>query len=460
MGIKETSGRKMLTSSTVHIHRGNVVKVLQNIQTDMNCNVNDIEYLWKFYKGIQPIRERTKEFRENINNKVVENHANEVVSFYEGFVFGEPIIYTVRNNPEAVSRGVDALNDLMYAEGKASKDKTLGMWELIAGVGYRMVVPGEFGTPFSLYTLDPRSTAVVYSNDFRHRPVMGIITTKDEFGEVKYSVYTDSMYFEVSGGRVTWEEPHALGMVPIFEYPLNMARMGVFEGAIPLLNALNTVASDRVNGVEQFVQSFLKFINCDIDKESYEEFLKMGAIKVKSVDGAAADVDIVSQELNQSQTQTLVDYMYQTVLTICGIPNRNGGTSTSDTGIATIFRDGWETAEARAKSIEMAFKESELQMLKLALHICQGTKGVDESLRSLSVGDIGIQFTRRNYENAQSKSQVLVTMLNNPKIHPRLAFEHCGMFSDPEDAYKMSDEYYQEQMAKWEPVEITNEDDL
>ena len=33
-------------------------------------------------------------------------------------------------------------------------------------------------------------------------------------------------------------------------------------------------------------------------------------------------------------------------------------------------------------------------------------------------------------------------MLSNDKIHPRLAFEHCGMFPDPARAFKESNEYY------------------
>ena len=48
-------------------------------------------------------------------------------------------------------------------------------------------------------------------------------------------------------------------------------------------------------------------------------------------------------------------------------------------------------------------------------------------------------------------------MLNNPHIHPELAFQHCGMFADPESAYLQSKAYYEEQMEKWEPVEV-NED--
>ena len=214
---------------------------------------------------------------------------------------------------------------------------------------------------------------------------------------------------------------------------------------------MNLIASNRMDGIEQLVQAFIKFINCDISKEEYEEFLELGAIKVKSVDGQTADVGVVTTELNQSQSQTFKDDCYNAVLTICGMPNRNGGTSTSDTGAAVLLRDGWSLAEARAKDSEHMFKSSEKQMLKLVLRIC----GTLSDLK-LKLSEIELKFTRRNYENIQSKSQVLDTMLKNNKIHPLLAFEHSGMFTDPESAYTLSMKYYEEQ--KKEQVEVVDDD--
>jgi hypothetical protein len=41
-------------------------------------------------------------------------------------------------------------------------------------------------------------------------------------------------------------------------------------------------------------------------------------------------------------------------------------------------------------------------------------------------------------------------MLNNSKIHPKLAFQYSGLFSDPEDAYRISIEYAEEQQKKME----------
>ena len=78
-------------------------------------------------------------------------------------------------------------------------------------------------------------------------------------------------------------------------------------------------------------------------------------------------------------------------------------------------------------------------MLKLVLRICR-----DMSDLKLRLKDIDMKFTRRNYENIQSKAQVLDLMLNNPKVHPLLAYEHSGMFTDPESAYMLSMKYYEE----------------
>ena len=46
-------------------------------------------------------------------------------------------------------------------------------------------------------------------------------------------------------------------------------------------------------------------------------------------------------------------------------------------------------------------------------------------------------------------------MLNNPKIHPKLAFEHSGMFVDPETAYSISKAYEEEQALKEKETPVT-----
>lgn len=59
-------------------------------------NAQDIDYLHNYTKGIQPVLDRTKEVRPEINNKIVENHAYEIVEFKTGYCFGSPVTYVAR----------------------------------------------------------------------------------------------------------------------------------------------------------------------------------------------------------------------------------------------------------------------------------------------------------------------------------------------------------------------------
>ena len=442
-------GRRVIYTNVEEITRDNIIPVLQKALFTHIQNQGEIDYLYRYYKGEQPIWGRKKEVRPEINNIVVENRANEIVSFKVGYLCGEPIQYVSRNGGEEVVNAITTLNEFMFAEDKSAQDQELVEWQMICGTAFRLVLPDEPGeedeAPFEMYTLDPRDTFVVYSNEIGNKPLMAVKYCTDDNSITRYSIYTENYYYLIEDGLINREKskPHALGMIPIFEYPANNARLGAFEIVLPLLDAINNIDSNRLDGIEQIIQAFIKFINCDITKEEYEEFLKLGAIKVKSVDGQTADVGVVTSELNQTQSQTLKEDIYSAILTICGMPNRNGGSSTSDTGSAVLLRDGWSDAEARAKDSENVFKRSEKKMLKLVLKICRELSDLNLYLK-----DIDMKFTRRNYEAIQSKSQVLISMLQEPKIHPQLAFQHSGMFSDSESAYTMSMKYYEEQQQK------------
>lgn len=453
------SGRRVIKISEIEVTEDNVVELLDKAMAVHAINRSEIDYLWRYYRGEQPIRYRKKDVRPEICNKIVENRANEIVSFKVGYLCGEPIQYVSRNGSEEIVDAINTLNEYMFAEDKSAQDQELVEWQMVCGTAYRLVLPDEPGeedeAPFELYTLDPRDTFVVYSNEIGNKPLMAVKYSKDDDEIFHYSIYTENRYFHIDGDILNKEKcrPHTLGMIPIFEYPANNARLGAFEIVLPLLDAINNVESNRMDGMEQLVQAFIKFINCDITKDEYEDFLQLGAIKVKSVDGQTADVGVVTTELNQTQSQTLKNDYYDAVLTICGLPNRNGGSSTSDTGAAVLLRDGWSDAEARAKDSENVFKRSEKKMLKLVLRICRELSGINLYLK-----DIDMKFTRRNYEAIQSKSQVLISMLQEPKIHPQLAFQHSGMFSDSESAYTMSMKYYEEQQTKAKGIENTDDD--
>jgi SPP1 family phage portal protein len=265
-----------------------------------------------------------------------------------------------------------------------------------------------------------------------------------------YSVYTEDRYFEIESGKIKKNDPHMLGCVPMFEYPANTARLGAFEIVLPLLDAINEAESNRLDDIVQFVNSFLALLGGTIDEETNKKLEEWKMLCLPE----GVDAKYLSDSLKQNDVQVLINDLYSTILTICGMPNRNGGSSTSDTGSAVIMRDGWENAEAQMKSVENEFKLAEKEFLKLILRILKDTVGTN-----LSVKDCTIKFTRRHYDNLQTKSQVLTTLLNSPKVHPELAFTHCGLFIDPEAAYLQSKAWWEENQKKAEEIAKKAEDE-
>lgn len=448
-------GRITIYTDERQITSANIEDVLDKALAVHNVNRNRINLLWGIYRGDQAILRKVKTVRPEINNKIVENRANEIVTFKTGYLLGEPLQYVNRSQQDSNGEAINKLNDFMLAEMKSEKDKMLADWMHICGLGYRMILPNPLpdeDNPCKVYTLDPRDTFVVYSSDLGNAPMMGVKFRATEDNGVVFSCYTADRYYELRDGKLVSEKPHRLGEVPIIEYAANISKQGAFEIVLSLLDAINSVDSSRLDGVEQFVQAIMKFVNCEIDKEGLSQLQELGAIMIKSHNGQPADMTLETAELNQTQTQTLKVDLHQAILDICGMPNRNGGSSTSDTGSAVIMRDGWSTAEARAKDTELMFKSAERRFLRLVLRICEDVVGI-----KLKLSDIEIKFTRRNYSDIQTKSQVLISMLNNSKIHPELAFTSSGIFVDPESAYLRSMEWAKEQEAKLAEQAKTNE---
>lgn len=443
-------GRIELLTSETEVNEGNILKILARVNADFTRNSAEIQYLYQYFKGYQPILLREKLIRPEINNTIVENHAYEVVTFKAGYEFGEPLQYVRRGNENESSDKIDKLNKYMIAMNKSKQDKDLAEWFHICGVGYRMVLPTNSyaEVPFEFDTLDPRVTGVVRNNGFGKKPILGFTKVLMDDNSVIYSCYTPTMFYKIKDlTEIVYSEPHVMGYIPIIEYPANSSRLGSFEVVLGLLDAVNSTTSNRLDGIEQFIQAFVKFINCDIDEETFIAMKAMGAVKVKSTNpGEAVDVDIISNELDQGQAQISKDDLYQMILIICGMPDRNGSNrTTGDTGAAVILRDGWGAAESRARSTELMFKASETEFLRVVLKIANQLAGL-----GLEASDIDIKFTRNKTDNLLTKTQGLQTLLE-AGIDPRIAIATTGLFSDPELVYAQSLPY----LKKWLQIETT-----
>ena len=439
-------GRRKIFTSVDRITADNVANVVEQAYLTHLLNRDEINYLWEYYKGRQPSLWRKREYKDWLTSHIVENRANEIVSFKVGYTAGKPITYVSSVSGNEVSRSVAKLNDAMRIIGKYTKDKELIEWQMICGLGYRYVTQEQNPLkkiPFDLFTLDPRNTFVIRKNDYSQKVVAGVSYVTDENGNIRFEVFTEDAQFNFrQGGGAVETQANLFGMIPIIEYPANNARLGCFEIVLTMLDAINDFDCARNEAVEQFVQSLLVLYNCQVDEGTTADTIRAaGMILLKSVGDAKADVKVLAEQLDQSQNQTLKDDMYNSVLQIVGVPSQSSsGTSDSSNNGAVVLKNGWQGAETRATEFEAMFKLPEMEMLQVVSVICNV---LNKGEYSFDPEVLDIKFTRRNYEDILSKSQTLITMLNNDKVHPQKAYEACGLFPDTEEAYQMGMEWFE-----------------
>ena len=449
-------GRREIFTDVKEITKENISKVLAEAFEVHLQNVAEIKYLQEYERGVQPILKRKKEVRPEINNKIVENHAAEITAFKVGYVFGSPITFVQRasvdsdgNDGKTDDKKLAILNEMMFEEGKAAQDQVLGKDISVCGVGYRIVLPKrvkEGVSAFTILRLNPTSAFVVKFNDIYKRVALGVSYVKLSDNSFRVGAYTDKEYFELQGDsfvslKIVSVLPNRVGIQPIIEYKNDDERMGCFERVISLLDALNKATSDRLNGLEQFIQSILWMNNCEIDSEQMEQLKDKLGLLTKSEAGNPASVQYLTATLDQSQTQTLIDYLYGQILQIAGVPGREQSTG-GNTGQAIMLSNGWQIAETHARSVEQTFTQSEREMLKVVLKILKLTE--TSEVADLKLSDIDIKFSRNRTDSLLVKTQGLSNMLQ-AGVHPLIAISHCGLFSDPQGVWNDSKAY----MGKW-----------
>lgn len=423
-----------------------ISEILNDVFSVHLQNSREINYLENYYKGFQPILDKVKEVRPTINNKVIENNAYFLVEFKKSFVFGKPIQYVQRG--DVANKEVGALNSYMLAEDKYPKDTELAEDLYISGIGHRLVLPDiNEDSPFMIENLDSKTTFCVYSSRLPHKKLFGCTYTRGiKDYTIRGSVYTKNAYYEMTSPSTTsafavrFIQGHALQEIPIFEYYLNKSRLGIVEIVMDILNTLNRITSDELDGLEQYVQSLLVFVNQDIDEADLKDMLELGAVKLYSPEpGRNADLKLISNEIKHDNTKVLHDRLFNTALNIVGIPKNSDKASGGDTGQARYLGEGWTMADARADGDEMEFKRCSKPELKLILRICR--LAPNSEIKTLTLKDIDQKFTRNKSDNFLVKSQGMMNQIQSG-ISPDVAMTTSGLYSDPNETFNKSMEFY------------------
>jgi len=465
-------GRLDIYASFDEITPDNIVGELNSALVYHVQNLLQENYLYWYRRNVQPILSRRKEVRPEILNIVQENHYDEIVTFKNGFFLQSPAYFVSRR--KGSQNKVNKLNEYLYRSGKLQADNEVVNWFHTVGKAPLYVEPNDDeAVPFRAYALDPRSAFVVYSLRPGNEPVMGVnFVVADE--KARFDIYTRDLVYHLSGtavgkmmstqtngdfiataADVDSVEPNVLGYIPIIEYRYNDINTSAAELALPLLDCLSSLMSNRMDGVEQFIQSLAVAVNCQFDENTTANDIRQaGMIVLKSIGENKADFRILSEQLDQQQTQTLTDYVYSQIQRICAIPfvDRQGR-SYDSTGSAAMVTSGWYQAAAAARNTEDLFKKSNKQFERIIVEILR-RKG----LLDIDLNDFELSITREETANIQSKAQAFQTLMA-AGLAPELAAKKSGVSNDPVSDIKMSEEWIKlrwgDPGAKDEPAPTT-----
>lgn len=450
---KPTIGRTMLMTDEREITKKNIIQVVSKAFAEHQENVTDEIFLFEYEKGKQPILNREKKIRPELNATVVENKASEIVDVHVGYCFSNPITFVQRAKIEEGKSEDDGkkedlrvamLNKMMQEQSKGTKDIELARNLFICGVGYQIILPNRKKkrySPFEIMVPNPMTTFVVYSNDAYREPKLGCTYSIHEDGTISLTAYSEKWCFQIErklepdGFKVSEEiVPNVLGVIPVIEFALN-DRMGIFEKVIPIMDAINLIDSDRINDIMQHVQSLLWMHNCEVDAEGKKNLVDGdGVIMTKSNgDGKEAKIEYLGDTLDQTQIQHLVDHLIGQIEEITSTPSWKEASGGSTTG-AMQLSNGWQCLEISAKTIEQLFIEPEMQLLEVALEIIGADKRPYEGLKTLEVADIEIRFCRTKTYDLVSKTNALVSLIN-AGVDGLTAFNTVALFTDSQQAW-------------------------
>lgn len=451
-------GRKRIIIDD-EINENTIIQVLKKALTIHNQNVQDMKYLIDYYKGTQTILDRVNPYASDINNKVVLNYAYSSVRDIVGYTFGKDAELTQRKINK--KEDVETLSDIFNYENSSIADTESATFAAITGIGYESTLPSEEvdsdympDVPIKINSLDVLTTFVIQSAKIGNPARLSCTYWDDGDKYTYFTAFTDNdVYFIKTKGIGCFSSidnetevkvmNNIIGLNPINMIQNNAFLMGDFEVAITVLDALNQIASDSVNDVENVVKSLLVILNAELE-EGAEKKIKENRILelVGNAQLGQADAKFIYQQLDALGIQNLREYFEEAYKIIIGIPDRKTrGGGGGDTGDAVKLRDGWADIEVVARVKEKYFKVAKKKQIAVAIAILKGLKLISDDIRLI---DIDIKLPRNKNDNLQTKAQSYATLIGTKTIAPADALEISDMTTDTAEVINRGDKYWKD----------------
>ena len=371
-------------------------------------------------------------------NKIKENHAYEIVQFKEGFLLGDKKQFA---NKENVSNDdMTYLDKFLSDVNYYTKDLELRHNIYATGIGTSFIMPrgdiftdtlvGEerqvkyatdynerLNSPFIYETVNSEENAVVYSSCIGESGLKDLFcfnvanvfdkTLKQPIQVV--TVYTREAIYEyrpLNSIRqlVKIADNIIYGELPMTEHALNNTRISPIEIVFDLLNAVNTILSNEVNGLEDKVNQLLVFVNCDINQDNVDTLYKDGIVCLPPALGGSINPDVktIANDLKFTETNVLMERVLTRTFDIVGVPLASAAVS-SGNNEAAYLGGGWTNASTIINRDILYFEQADREELRKEIKICK--LNPDNPVNELNANEIDIKYNVNQSNNLLVKTQ-------------------------------------------------------
>ncbi len=285
----------------------------------------------RYYDGEHDICNRKRK-NDGPDVKTVCNHAKDISDTASGYFMGNAITYNhVGGEDEAFEKLTTAFDNAQVDD--ADSDNSLNM--SVYGVSYEYVFAAEEEAELRIRVLEPEFTFLVYDDTIEQKELFGVYyrVEKNDASEDKEfvaTVLTENYKYtfilhEENGQNEEVGTPaeHHLGRIPIIEYKNNKDNIGDFEQQISLIDAYNTLMSDRVNDKEQFIDAVLVLYGAllgDTVAESTEAMKRLKDLKLLELP-TDAKAEYLTRTFDENSVETLRKAIKEDIYTFSHVPN-------------------------------------------------------------------------------------------------------------------------------------------
>lgn len=302
-------------------------KDIYNLIIKHKAYVNKIIRNQEYYNGKHAIQNRTRAANAP-NSKITCNHAKDISDVAAGYFMGSPVTY--ENTAES------DIDKLLVAFDNADVDNTdaeLALDLSINGLAYEYIYVGKDGV-LKNKVLDAVNAFIVVDDTIEENELFGVYYWKkkdDKNGITRYvaTVMTEHYIYDTvmigsdDDKSLKKRQKHLMGEVPLIEYLNNKYAIGDFEQQIPLIDAYNTLMSDRINDIEQFIDAILIIYGASLGDDDEETAAAAKELRDNKLLELPEDAkaEYLSRSLDENGMEVLRKAIKEDIYTFSHVPN-------------------------------------------------------------------------------------------------------------------------------------------